>query len=216
MGNRNVVIVDYGLGNLHSVNKAVALVGGNPVITGDKEIIAAAEKLILPGVGAFGDCMANLEKAGVIPVIKEYIAADKPFLGICLGMQVLFEESEEACLGMQVLFEESEEAPGVKGLGVFPGKVVLIPTSLKIPHMGWNQLNLKTASPLLTGSEGKYVYFVHSYCCRPEDRALITSVCDYGTEIVASVGRGNISGVQFHPEKSSEVGLSMLKRFVNL
>ena len=92
MGNRNVVIVDYGLGNLHSVNKAVALVGGNPVITGDKEIIAAAEKLILPGVGAFGDCMANLEKAGVIPVIKEYIAADKPFLGICLGMQVLFEE----------------------------------------------------------------------------------------------------------------------------
>ena len=118
MGNRNVVIVDYGLGNLHSVNKAVALVGGNPVITGDKEIIAAAEKLILPGVGAFGDCMANLEKAGVIPVIKEYIAADKPFLGICLGMQVLF--------------EESEEAPGVKGLGVFPGKVVLIPTSLKI------------------------------------------------------------------------------------
>ena len=152
MGNRNVVIVDYGLGNLHSVNKAVALVGGNPVITGDKEIIAAAEKLILPGVGAFGDCMANLEKAGVIPVIKEYIAADKPFLGICLGMQVLFEE----------------------------------------------------------------VYFVHSYCCRPTDRALITSVCDYGTEIVASVGRGNISGVQFHPEKSSEVGLGMLKRFVNL
>ena len=202
MGNQNVVIVDYGLGNLHSVNKAVALVGGNPVITGDKEIIAAAEKLILPGVGAFGDCMANLEKAGVIPVIKEYIAADKPFLGICLGMQVLF--------------EESEEAPGVKGLGVFPGKVVLIPTSLKIPHMGWNQLNLKTASPLLTGSEGQYVYFVHSYCCRPEDRALITSVCDYGTEIVASVGRGNISGVQFHPEKSSEVGLAMLKRFVSL
>ena len=103
MGNRNVVIVDYGLGNLHSVNKAVALVGGNPVITGDKEIIAAAEKLILPGVGAFGDCMANLEKAGVIPVIKEYIAADKPFLGICLGMQVLFEESEEAAKKLRAL-----------------------------------------------------------------------------------------------------------------
>ena len=104
MSNNDVVIVDYGLGNLHSVNKAVALVGGNPVITGDKEIIAAAEKLILPGVGAFGDCMANLEKAGVIPVIKEYIAADKPFLGICLGMQVLFEESEEEEEG-----EEGEE-----------------------------------------------------------------------------------------------------------
>jgi len=198
----NVVIVDYGLGNLHSVNKAVALVGGNPVITGDKEIIASADKLILPGVGAFGDCMVNLEKAGVIPVIKEYIQADKPFLGICLGMQVLF--------------EESEEAPGVKGLGVFPGRVVRIPTSLKIPHMGWNQLSLKTASPVLAGSEGQYVYFVHSYCCKPDDRALITSACDYGTEIVASVGKGNTFGVQFHPEKSSEVGLAMLQRFVDL
>ncbi|MBQ9698553.1 MAG: imidazole glycerol phosphate synthase subunit HisH, partial [Acidaminococcaceae bacterium] len=106
MSAKDIVIVDYGMGNLHSVNKAVALVGGNPVITGDKEVIAAAEKLILPGVGAFGDCMANLEKAGVIPVLKDYIASGKPFLGICLGMQVLF--------------EESEESPGVKGLGVFP------------------------------------------------------------------------------------------------
>ena len=202
MGNKNIVIVDYGMGNLHSVNKAVALAGGNPDITGDKAIIAAAEKLILPGVGAFGDCMANLEKAGVIPAIKAHIAAGKPFLGICLGMQVLF--------------EESEEAPGVKGLGVFPGKVVLIPTSLKIPHMGWNQLSLKTASPILAGSEGQYVYFVHSFCCKPDDRALITSVCDYGTEIVASVGKGNTFGVQFHPEKSSEVGLAMLQRFVIL
>ena len=202
MGNQKVVIVDYGLGNLHSVNKAVALVGGNPVVTGDKGIIAAAEKLILPGVGAFGDCMANLEKTGVIPIIKEYIQADKLFLGICLGMQVLF--------------EESEEAPGVKGLGIFPGRVVRIPTSLKIPHMGWNQLSLKTASPILAGSEGQYVYFVHSFCCKPDDRALITSVCDYGTEIVASVGKGNTFGVQFHPEKSSEVGLAMLQRFVIL
>jgi glutamine amidotransferase len=202
MSDKNVVIVDYGLGNLHSVNKAVALVGGNPAVTGDKEIIAAAEKLILPGVGAFGDCMANLERAGVIPVIKEYIQADKPFLGICLGMQVLF--------------EESEEAPGIKGLGVFPGKVIRIPTSLKVPHMGWNRLSLKAVSPLLSGSEGQYMYFVHSFCCQPRDRSVITSACEYGTEIVASVGRGNISGVQFHPEKSSEAGIAILERFVNL
>ena len=202
MGKKDIVIVDYGLGNLHSVNKAVALVGGNPVITGDREAIAAAEKVILPGVGAFGDCMKNLDKAGVIPIIKEYIRADKPFLGICLGMQVLF--------------EESEEAPGVKGLGVFPGKVALIPTDLKIPHMGWNQLELKTSCPLLTGSEGKYVYFVHSYCCQPEDPSLITAVCDYGTEVTAAIGKGNVFGFQYHPEKSSAVGLEMLKRFVEL
>lgn len=202
MGNKNIVIVDYGMGNLHSVNKAVALAGGNPDITGDKAIIAAAEKLILPGVGAFGDCMANLEKAGVIPAIKAHIAAGKPFLGICLGMQVLF--------------EESEEAPGVKGLGVFPGKVVLIPTSLKIPHMGWNRLQLKTYSPLLAGAEGQYVYFVHSYCCCPKDEEVITAVSDYGAEVVAAVGRDNVSGFQYHPEKSSTVGLEMLKRFVEL
>ena len=202
MGNQNIVIVDYGMGNLHSVNKAVALVGGNPVIAGDKAVIAGAEKLILPGVGAFGDCMVNLEKAGVIPAIKAHIEAGKPFLGICLGMQVLF--------------EESEEAPGVKGLGVFPGKVVLIPTSLKVPHMGWNRLQLKTYSPLLAGAEGQYVYFVHSYCCQPRDKKVITAVCDYDAEVVAAVGEGNISGFQFHPEKSSTVGLEMLKRFVEL
>ena len=202
MGNQSIVIVDYGMGNLHSVNKAVALVGGNPVITGDKDVIAGAEKLILPGVGAFGDCMANLEKAGVIPAIKGHIAAGKPFLGICLGMQVLF--------------EESEEAPGIKGLGLFPGKVVRIPTTLKIPHMGWNKLKLKNVSPLLEGSEGKYVYFVHSYCCRPRDAELVTAVCEYGTEVTACIGKGNISGFQFHPEKSSAVGLEMLKRFVEL
>ena len=202
MGKKDIVIVDYGLGNLHSVNKAVSQVGGNPVITGDREAIAAAEKVILPGVGAFGDCMKNLDKAGVIPIIKEYIRADKPFLGICLGMQVLF--------------EESEEAPGVKGLGVFPGKVALIPTDLKIPHMGWNRLELKTSCPLLTGSEGKYVYFVHSYCCQPEDPSLITAVCNYGTEVTAAIGKGNVFGFQYHPEKSSAVGLEMLKRFVEL
>ncbi len=202
MDKRDVVIVDYGMGNLHSVNKAVALVGGNPVITGEKAVIAAAEKLILPGVGAFGDCMANLEKAGLVSVLKEYAVSGRPFLGICLGMQVLF--------------DESEEAPGVKGLGIFPGKVVRIPTALKIPHMGWNRLKLKTPSPLLEGSEGQYVYFVHSYCCQPDDAGLITAVCDYGTEVTASIGKGNVSGFQYHPEKSSAVGLAMLKRFVEL
>ena len=148
MGKKDIVIVDYGLGNLHSVNKAVALVGGNPVITGDREAIAAAEKVILPGVGAFGDCMKNLDKAGVIPIIKEYIRADKPFLGICLGMQVLF--------------EESEEAQGVKGVWGFPGEGALIHKDLNMPHMGGSRLELKTSCPLVAGSEGKYVYFVHS------------------------------------------------------
>ena len=200
MSNKNVVIVDYGLGNLHSVNKAVALVGGNPVITGNKEMIASAEKLILPGVGAFGDCMANLEKAGVIPVIKEYIAADKPFLGICLGMQVLF--------------EESEEAPGIKGLGVFPGKVVLIPTSLKIPHMGWNQLNLKTASPLLADSEGQYVYFVHSYYVPLCDFTIAET--NYIQPYSSSLHKGNFYATQFHPEKSGSVGERILKNFLEL
>ena len=197
-----VAIIDYDAGNIKSVENAVRFLGHEVKVTADAGEILSADHIILPGVGAFGDAMQRLRAADLEGTIRQAVEAGKPFLGICLGMQALF--------------EESEEAPGVKGLGVFPGKVVRIPTSLKIPHMGWNQLSLKTASPLLTGSNGQYVYFVHSYCCKPEDRALITSVCDYGTEIVASVGRGNISGVQFHPEKSSETGLAMLKRFVDL
>ena len=199
---KEVVIIDYGMGNLHSVTKAIAAVGGEPVITADKEVIGKAEKIILPGVGAFGDCMANLHKSGLVPLIMELLNSGKPFLGICLGMQVLF--------------EGSDEAPGVNGLGYFKGQVKYLQTSHKIPHMGWNKLSLKNASPLLDEAEGEFVYFVHSFHCEPEDKSLITAVCDYGMEVTASVGKGNVQAFQFHPEKSSRAGLALLKKFVEM
>lgn len=197
---KKVVIIDYGMGNLHSVNKAVAAVGGEPVLSSDAEVIAKADKILLPGVGAFGDCMANLEKSGLIPVIKEHLAKGTPFLGICLGMQLLF--------------EGSEEDPGVAGLGFFKGQVKKLTTKEKIPHMGWNKLELRSASPLLKDATGEYVYFVHSFHAEPEDKSIITSVCDYGQEVTASVGKGNVQAFQFHPEKSSRAGLALLKAFV--
>ena len=200
MGKTQVIIVDYGMGNLHSVSNAIKAVGGEPVITGDKKLIATAEHLILPGVGAFGDCVANLQRAGVVPELRTYLASGKPFLGICLGMQMLF--------------EGSEEAPGVPGLGFFKGQVKKLITQEKIPHMGWNKLELRSPSPLLTEAEGAYVYFVHSFACEPEDRSLITSVCQYGMEVTASVGRGKVQGFQFHPEKSSRAGLGLLQKFL--
>lgn len=197
--NNKITIIDYGMGNLYSVSNAVAAVGGEPVVTQDRDVIAAAEKIILPGVGAFGDCMANLQKSGLIPVIMDALHGGKPFLGICLGMQVLF--------------EGSDEAPGVAGLGFFKGQVKYLSTSYKIPHMGWNKLALRSPSPLMTGAEGQYVYFVHSFHCVPEDASLITAVCDYGMEVTASVGRGNVQAFQFHPEKSSRAGMSLLRAF---
>ncbi|HAY60645.1 MAG: imidazole glycerol phosphate synthase subunit HisH [Acidaminococcaceae bacterium] len=199
---KQVIIVDYGMGNLHSVRKAVAAAGGAPVVTGDAALVAAADKVILPGVGAFGDCMRNLEQSGLIPVLRDHIRQDKPFLGICLGMQVLF--------------EESEESPGVPGLGILPGKVIRIPTRLKIPHMGWNGLQLKAPCPLLDGAGGRYVYFVHSYCCEPADKGLVTAVTGYGYPVVAAVQKGRVTGFQFHPEKSSAAGLEMLRKFIDL
>ena len=199
---KQVIIVDYGMGNLHSVRKAVAAAGGAPVVTGDAALVAAADKVILPGVGAFGDCMRNLEQSGLIPVLRDHIRQDKPFLGICLGMQVLF--------------EESEESPGVPGLGILPGKVIRIPTRLKIPHMGWNGLQLKAPCPLLDGAGGRYVYFVHSYCCEPADKGLVTAVTGYGDPLVAAVQKGRVTGFQFHPEKSSAAGLEMLRKFIDL
>ncbi len=199
---KKVVIIDYGMGNLYSVKNALLGVGAEPVVTSDRDVIAAAERVILPGVGAFGDCMANLEKSGLIPVIRELLASGRPFLGICLGMQLLF--------------EGSDEAPGVTGLGYFKGQVKYLPTSLKIPHMGWNKLKMRSPSPLLAGAEGEYVYFVHSFHAEPEDKGIITSVCDYGMEVTASVGCGNVQAFQFHPEKSSRVGMQLLKNFVEM
>ena len=183
---KKITIIDYGMGNLYSVQNALRSIGAEPVVTSDAAVIAQAEKILLPGVGAFGDCMANLEKSGLIPVI------------------------------MQLLFEGSDEAPGVKGLGFFKGQVRLLHTELKIPHMGWNKLELRSPSPLLEGAEGEYVYFVHSFHAEPEDRSIITSVCDYGMEVTASVGRGKVQAFQFHPEKSSRVGMRLLKNFVEL
>ena len=161
-----IVIVDYGMGNLHSVNKAIAVVGGDPVISSDAAVIAQADKLILPGVGAFGDCMANLQRSGLVPILQKYLHSGRPFLGICLGMQVLF--------------EGSDEAPGVKGLGYFQGQVRRLDTALKIPHMGWNKLSLRSSSPLLQEAGDEYVYFVHSFHVEPQQQELITAVCDYG------------------------------------
>lgn len=199
---KEITIIDYGMGNLYSVQNALKAIGAEPVVTSDADVIAQAEKILLPGVGAFGDCMANLEKSGLIPVIKDALAQNKPFLGICLGMQLLF--------------EGSDEAPGVQGLGFFQGQVKLLRTELKIPHMGWNKLALRTPSPLLAGAEGGYVYFVHSFHAEPADKSIITSVCDYGMEVTASVGRGNVQAFQFHPEKSSRVGMKLLKNFVEM
>lgn len=194
-----IVIIDYGMGNLHSVSKAVEAVGAVPIVTADKKIISVAEKIILPGVGAFGDCMKNLQATGLVPELIKHIKSGKGFLGICLGMQLLF--------------ESSEESPGVAGLGIFKGAVKRLTTEYKVPHMGWNRLKLKAASPLTAAADGSYVYFVHSFHTVPEDSNIITAVCDYGTEITAAVGRDNIQALQFHPEKSGEVGLKMLQAF---
>lgn len=194
-----MVIIDYGRGNLHSVYNGLVKVGAKPVISSDPKVIADAQRVILPGVGSFGDCMHTLENRGLVPVIQEALHSGKPFLGICLGEQLLF--------------EGSEEAPGVKGLGFFKGQVKKIVTPFKIPHMGWNQIQVVNPSPLLTEADGQYVYFVHSYHAVPEDPSIITAVCDYGAQITASVGKGSVQAFQFHPEKSSFAGLAMLKAF---
>jgi len=194
-----IVIVDYGRGNLHSVNKALIKVGGTVSISSSAKVIAAADKVILPGVGAFGDCMTNLQKYDLVEVLLQTLRSGKPFLGICLGEQLLF--------------EGSEEAPGVAGLGFFKGQVEKIKTNLKIPHMGWNKLELKMPSPLLAKASEEYVYFVHSYHAVPVDKSIITSVCDYNCQITASVGKDNVQALQFHPEKSSSVGLNILEAF---
>lgn len=196
-----IAIIDYGMGNLHSVAKAFGAVGAETVVSADAAVIAGAERVVLPGVGAFGDCMDNLQRSGLVPVILETLASGKPFLGICLGLQLLF--------------EGSEEAPGVPGLGFFAGQVEKIKApGLKIPHMGWNNLQICADSPLFQTREAeRYVYFVHSYHAVPKDNTIITAVTDYGGLVTAAVGRGAVQAVQFHPEKSSAVGLAMLRAF---
>lgn len=199
------VIIDYGAGNIKSVEKALLSLGQEVVITDDADTILNAERIILPGVGAFGNAMAQLEKTGLDEVIREAVRRKIPFLGICLGLQLLFEKSDEAL--------------GVKGLGVLKGEVKKIPAKkgLKIPHMGWNSLDIRPGARLFKGIEGNpYVYFVHSYYLkakRPEDVAARTW---YSVDVDASVESGNVFACQFHPEKSSHTGLQILKNFMEM
>lgn len=198
-----IAIIDYGMGNLSSVAKALDKLGAAPVVTSVPDVIAAADKIVLPGVGAFGDCMKNLNKYGLIDVIHQVIRSRKPFLGICLGLQLLF--------------ESSEEDPGISGLAVFPGRVKKIAAlGLKIPHMGWNSLEFSNPSPLFRNmSDAPYVYFVHSYHAVPDDLALVGAYTVYGEQVTAAVGQGNVQAVQFHPEKSGSVGMRIIANFID-
>ncbi len=200
-----MALVDYGMGNLRSVEKALARVGADVRIVSDVESVLAADAVVLPGVGAFGDCMANLGKAGLTDAIRNFIATKRPFLGICLGFQALFESSEEAA--------------GVRGLGLFPGTVPRFAVNgLKVPHMGWNQLRIqKRGCPLLEGvADGSHVYFVHSYYCKPKEVSVVCATTDYGIEFCSMLWTDNVYATQFHPEKSQAVGLKILENFVSL
>lgn len=198
-----IAIIDYGVGNLRSVQKAFEKVGADAVVTSDKEVIRKSFKVVLPGVGAIRPAMDKLHELGLIDVIKEAAADDKPFLGICVGFQLLFDSSTE---GGQVL-----------ALGILPGTVERF-TSLKVPHMGWNQLKIiQKDSPLMKGiADGSDVYFCHSYYVKPKDQSVALTRTDYGIEYVTSVARKNLFGVQFHPEKSQTVGLKVLENFAKL
>ena len=200
-----IAIIDYDAGNIKSVEKAMILLGQEVTITGDREEILKADKVILPGVGAFGDAMENLRRTGLDRVIRETVDKGTPFLGICLGLQLLF--------------ERSDEAPGVDGLGILKGEIVRIPEAdgLKIPHMGWNSLHLEHDGRLFREiREGEYVYFVHSYYLKAEDENIVKASTEYGVHIHASVEQDNVFACQFHPEKSSDAGIRILKNFVEL
>ncbi|MFW6060757.1 MAG: imidazole glycerol phosphate synthase subunit HisH [Phycisphaeraceae bacterium] len=209
-------IVDYGMGNLRSVQKALQRLGADAVILRTPDELDNVHKLVLPGVGAFADGMANLREGGWIEPLTTFASSGKPMLGVCLGMQLFFESSEEDAL--------SPDEP-VPGLALLPGRVVRFadrtPSGerLKVPHMGWNALHWRRNDPLLAGLEqGSAVYFVHSYYVQPtetDDQPLTSARCEYGTAFTASVWRGNLWAVQFHPEKSQRVGLKILENFVN-
>lgn len=197
-----IALIDYDAGNMKSVEKALQLLGQETVVTRDPDEIYRADGVILPGVGSFGDAMENLHRFGLVEVIRRVTEQGTPFLGICLGLQLLF--------------ESSEESPGVEGLGLLPGKILRIPAGegRKIPHMGWNDITFPHPGRLFAGvAEHSYVYFVHSYYLKAEDPSIVTAVTRYGTGIHASVEKGNLFACQFHPEKSSDVGLQILKNF---
>ena len=200
-----IAIIDYDAGNIKSVEKAIQYLGEEAVVTRDAETILGADGVILPGVGAFGDAMGKLQSYGLIPVIKECVAGRIPFLGICLGLQLMF--------------EKSEESPGVEGLGILEGEIVRLPaeSGLKIPHIGWNNLKFPRKGKLFEGiAEDAYVYFVHSYYLKAKDPQIVTATTEYGATVHASVEKDNVFACQYHPEKSSEVGLKMLENFIKL
>ncbi|MDY2627160.1 MAG: imidazole glycerol phosphate synthase subunit HisH [Lachnospiraceae bacterium] len=200
-----IAIIDYDAGNLKSVEKALLSLGEDTVITRDPAVIKGVDKAILPGVGAFGDAMQNLKNFGLVDVIKEFVASGRPFLGICLGLQLMF--------------EHSEESPGAEGLGILKGDILRIPSceGLKIPHMGWNSLKIREDARLFQGiPQDTYVYFVHSYYLKAADEDIVAATTEYSTLIHASVESGNVFACQFHPEKSSAAGLQILKNFAAL
>lgn len=200
-----IAIIDYDAGNIKSVEKAMLFLGQETAVTRDRDVILGADKVILPGVGSFGDAMGKIRQYGLESVIRQVAEKDTPFLGICLGLQLLF--------------DRSDETPGVSGLGILKGEILRIPDcpELKIPHMGWNSLTFPNSGRLFSGiDEDSYVYFVHSYYLKAEDESIVTAAAEYGTYIHASVEKGNIFACQFHPEKSGDVGLRILKNFVEL
>lgn len=202
-----IAIIDYGMGNLRSVQKGFEKVGFEAVVTADPKVVLEAERIVLPGVGAFRDCMRNLEEGGFVEPILRTIREGRPFLGICLGLQLLFTESEE--FGRH------------RGLGVIPGRVLRFPEgmteggeALKVPHMGWNQLSFRRRPAPFEGlAEGTNVYFVHSYYVKPDDEHVVATTTTYGIEFCSSVWQENIVATQFHPEKSQEKGLAILRQF---
>ena len=200
-----IAIIDYDAGNIKSVEKALKTLGQEVIVTRDAEIILKADKVILPGVGAFGDAMGKLHDYGLVDVIYKVVEKNTPFLGICLGLQLMF--------------ESSEETPGIEGLGILKGKIVKIPENgdLKIPHMGWNSLHFQNNGRLFANlPQDSYVYFVHSYYLQADDESIVKATTDYSTCIHASVEKDNVFACQFHPEKSSDVGLTILKNFCEL
>ncbi|MEK3718983.1 imidazole glycerol phosphate synthase subunit HisH [Paenibacillus sp. FSL H8-0034] len=197
-----IAIIDYGMGNLHSVSKAVERLGYKALVTSDENEIMAADGAILPGVGAFGDAMEHLRESRLDAVAVRYAQSGKPLLGICLGMQLLF--------------TSSEEHGSYEGLNLLPGKVVRFQGSYKIPHMGWNRLQFQQKSPLFAGIEEGHVYFVHSFHALPEQASDLLAVTDYYQQVTAIVGRGNVYGMQFHPEKSGSIGMQLLSNFLGL
>jgi imidazole glycerol-phosphate synthase subunit HisH len=199
-----IAVLDYGIGNLRSAEKALAHVGADAVLTADPEVVRAAQGVVLPGVGAFGACMRALQDSGLEPVAREAATDGRPFLGVCIGMQMLF--------------DGSDESPDVAGLGIVPGRVTRLPATVRLPQIGWNTLERATRaepSHLLDGlDDPAWLYFVHSYAPEPADEGVVVAWCDYGRRFAAAIEHGPVWAAQFHPEKSGETGLHMMRNFV--